>query len=395
MEKPKHAGPPPLRGKDTQFTSETVTERLPKNARRVLAENRLPDKAVAQINALLEEIQDGVIRPLPEHLAPDFEAWQRDIAPYVGQTWLEIPWFVSETYFYRRMIAAVDHFRTGLDPYAQQKRQSLLTSAEQIKVLARQLNQLIPQGWQPEGFRLLLLADLWGNQADMSMWSVGDAAMPNHANKEDQSAHLLVDDETAVTQLLQHPAPQIDFIIDNAGFELIGDLCLADYLLATEQTVTVKYHLKLFPTFVSDATIVDVEATVAFLRQHEDGDLRTLGARLTAYLIDGRLQLATHPFWTSPHPLWQMPADIQQALGKARLIISKGDANYRRALGDAPWPHTTPITDIVRQPPARMLFLRTGKSEPLAGLSEAKSAKMAQAEEDWLINGRWGVIQLV
>jgi len=156
----------------------------------------------------------------------------------------------------------------------------------------------------------------------------------------------------------------------------------------------VRFHLKLFPTFVSDATIIDVEATIAALRQSKAGSLQAMGERLTGYVLDGRLRLLTHPFWTSPHPLWALPADLRHTLAAADLIISKGDANYRRALGDAQWPHTTPITSIVSYLPTPTLFLRTGKSEVLAGLSEATLAKMAQAEVDWLINGRWGIIQL-
>ena len=386
--------PAPLRGLTTPYTEDSVARRLADILRRVFTENELPETAVPLLKRLLDDIPYGEIRPLPAHIAPDLAAWQGYIDPQLGQNWLEAPWFFVETYFYRHIAAAVDHFRSGIDPFTYQKKHSLAVAKAQTNALIGKLNELIPQGWHAANFRHLLLADLWGNQADLSMWAAGDAAMPNHADAADRSAHLLVDDETAVTQLLQNGVNQIDFIIDNAGFELIGDLCLADYLLAVGQTRTVRFHLKLFPTFVSDATIIDVEATIASLRQSEDAALQEMGERLTGYVLDGRLRLLTHPFWTSPHPLWLLPADLRQTLAAADLIISKGDANYRRALGDAQWPHTTPITSIVSYLPTPTLFLRTGKSEVLAGLSEATLAKMAQAEEDWLINGRWGIIQL-
>ncbi|VAW43029.1 DUF89 domain of unknown function, partial [hydrothermal vent metagenome] len=257
-----------------------------------------------------------------------------------------------------------------------------------------QLNEMIVAGWQTDNFRQLLLADLWGNQADMSMWAANDANMPNHAAEADQLAHLLVDDGDAAQELLQNPVSQVDFIIDNAGFELVGDLCLADYLLATGQTAIVRFHLKLFPTFVSDATLLDVEITVAQLRQDDELGWQKAGERWTDYLINGRLQLTTHPFWTSPHPLWQLPASLSQKLAAATLIISKGDANYRRALGDAQWPYTTPFANIVSYLPVPALFLRTCKSEILAGLAEGQEAQLAAQEDDWLINGRWGVMQL-
>lgn len=394
MKTPRLPVPTPLRGIDTDYTKHSIAQRLRKILQRALTENHLPETAVTQLTTLLKSLPQGTITQLPNHLAPDLDAWQADIEPFLGQNWLEIPWFFVETYFYRRIATAVDHFRTGLDPFAQQKRESLHSSTAQTHKLIGQLNQHIPHGWQPDAFRHLLLADLWGNQADMSLWAAGDDAMPNHADAANQTAHLLVDDETAVTHLLQNPVRQVDFIIDNAGFELIGDLCLADYLLATEQAAAVYFHLKLFPTFVSDATPYDVESTVAYLHHHKDPILQQAGERLVGYLVNGRLRLTTHPFWTSPHPLWHLPDDLHHKLAMADLVISKGDANYRRALGDAPWPHITPFTDIVSYLPTPTLFLRTCKSEVLAGLSEAQSAKMAQLEEDWLVNGRWGVIQL-
>lgn len=394
MKTPKLPVPTPLRGIDTEYTKDSIARRLIEILQRTLTENELPKTAVAKLTSLLKSIPHGQIRYLSEHLAPELDIWQADIKPYLGQNWLEAPWFFVETYFYRQVIAAIDHFRSGIDPFAHQKRQSLRATAPQTQALLHQANQLITNGWHPSSFRQLLLADLWGNQADMSMWAANDAAMPNHAKSDDQIAFLLADDTTAVVQLLQNHVRRVDFIIDNAGFELIGDLCLTDYLLSTKQVGSIFYHLKLFPTFVSDATPFDVESTVAFLNHHDDPILQATGQRLTDYLVNGRLQLITDPFWTSPHPLWHLPPTISQQLASANLVISKGDANYRRALGDAPWPHTTRFTDIVCYLPTPTLFLRTCKSEVLAGISTAQAAKMAQLEEDWLVNGRWGVVQL-
>jgi uncharacterized protein with ATP-grasp and redox domains len=394
MYAPKLPAPQPLRGKDTEFTRDTMNRRLPEIVQRVLDENELPETAVTQITTLLNEFPNGRIRPLPNHLAPDLTKWQEAITPYLGQTYMEAPWFFNETYIYRRIMAAVDYFRSGTDPFARQKQQSLTSAASQTRALIIQLNHMIASGWQATSFRQLLLAALWGNQADMSMWATGDEAMPNHSEAEAQVAHLLVDDATAVTQLLDKPINQIDIILDNVGIELISDLCLADYLLSVNQAATVQLHPKLHPTFVSDATVLDVEATVAYLRKEDEPDLQQAGERLTNYLVNGRLRLLSHPFWTSPHPLWQLPADLRQTLAASDLIISKGDANYRRALGDARWPHTTPIRDIVSYLPTPTLFLRTCKSEVLAGVRQSRLDEL-NLEEEWLVNGRWGIIQLV
>ena len=60
----------------------------------------------------------------------------------------------------------------------------------------------------------------------------------------------------------------MDYLLDNAGLELLGDLCVTDYLLGTDQVQTVRFHAKLHPTFVSDATMADVHTTLAWLRHH-------------------------------------------------------------------------------------------------------------------------------
>lgn len=375
-----------------------MNRRLPDIVQRVLEENELPETAVTHITTLLNEIPHGEIRPLPNHLAPDLADWQAAITPHLGQTYMEAPWFFNETYIYRRIMAAVDHFRSGIDPFARQKQQSLTSAVEQIRALMEQLNEMIAEGWQAANFHQLLLAALWGNQADMSMWAADDTSKPNHAKSAEQLAHLLVDDATAVTHLLEKPVNQIEFILDNVGIELIGDLCLADYLLSVNQVAAVQFHVKLHPTFVSDATVLDVEATIAYLRQTDEPAMQEAGERLTSYLVNGRLRLLNHSFWTSPHPLWHLPPELHQELGNSDLIISKGDANYRRALGDAPWPHTTPIRNIVSYLPTPILFLRTCKSEVLVGMAKNQLDQLKQLgrlEEDWLVNGRWGIIQLV
>ena len=141
--------------------------------------------------------------------------------------------------------------------------------------------------------------------------------------------------------------------------------------------------------------IADVHTTIAWLRHHADRALQTLGARLHAYVRHRRLQVYTHPFWTSPLPMWEMPDDLRALLAEADVVLAKGDANYRRALGDAHWPLTTPLADIVSYCPAPLVFVRTCKAEVIAGLSSAQVYELHRRDPAWLANGEWGVIQFV
>ncbi len=389
--------PAPLRGTDAgTFTEYTIKQRFPNIAERVLRENKLTAAATTRIEALLAEIPFGEIRPLSDDHAPDYAQWQAWIAPYVGQNWLQPPWFFAETYFYRRIIEAVDYFATGFDPFTYQKEQGLTQHSKAIFALCQQLSRSLENGWQPSQFSHWLLTDLWGNQVDLSMWSVDDATKPSHTSDALRLAHTLVDDRAAVLAALNKQENiRVDFIMDNAGLELVSDLVLADYLLTTGKAGTIHLHLKLHPTFVSDATTHDVLQTLAFLNGRPQNDIQALANRLTGYMVDGRFHPVIHSFWTSPLPLWQMPDALRQELAPAHLIISKGDANYRRALGDAHWPPDTPFAQIVSYLPAPALFLRTCKSEVIAGLPPGQAEALVEKEPDWLVNGKWGLIQFV
>jgi uncharacterized protein with ATP-grasp and redox domains len=419
MHKPKLPLPEPLRGAEIgTFAHNTITVRLPNIARRTLAENDFPPDVVANVEALIAEIGNGHIRPLT-----DRNDWDEYTAVYAGQDWLTPPWFFVETYFYRRILEATGYFgdgpTAGLDPFAVQKQQGLTTATTGIRTLATNLAEWLEQGWHSVAFTRLLSIDLWGNQVDLSLWPTDAEEKPDHANHASQQEHLLTDDTTAVTDYLkmrletgrletkkqsqisnlQSPISSLqsptrmDFLIDNAGFELIGDLALADYLLSSGAIQTVRFHLKIHPTFVSDATIGDVQTTITYLQGNEDERVKALGERLAMLVGNGRFQLHTHPYWTSPLPGWEIPADLQTELAAADLIISKGDANYRRLLGDRHWDYTTPFDDVVCYLPAPLVALRTLKSDVLIGLEPGQQPILDQKDPDWLVNGRWGLIQ--
>lgn len=401
--KPRLPIPEPLRAaEEGTFTHYSVVARLPEIVRRVLAENEWPPATVARLEQLAADIPEAPIRHLTD--TADYHLY---VTPHLGQDWLQVPWFFAEAYFYRRILEATGYFQPGdgwaMDPFAYQKRQGMVTNRDAIQSLCRQLNDWLVSGWDIQAFGRLLAIDLWGNQADLSLWPAGHEGQPSHLDTAEQQAHLLVDDTAAIAAALSltshagdpdRTAPgRIDFLVDNAGFELVCDLALADYLLATATAATVRLHLKPHPTFVSDAMIKDIAQTIAFLKADADISIQQLGERLAGYMTDGRLQLRDHPFWISPLPTWQMPSDLRQELTTAQLLISKGDAHYRRLLGDSHWSFTTPFTDIVCYMPAPLAALRTLKSEVAAGLTPAQLDRLDRQDADWLTNGRWGVIQ--
>ena len=401
-DKPVLPLPQSLRGlEEDTFTYDSIARRLPEIGRKTLAENDFLPEYEARVQTLIEEIPLGRIRALTDDRPPDAVNWSEYSAPYSGQNWLEPPWFFVETYFYRRILQATGYFQDGpgldLDPFLYQKQQGLRVPLEAIRSLSAQVQELLLRtNRKSEALVNLLTADLWGNQADLSMWPAGDGPKAGLWNKEQRRAHTLVDDTSSVVNHLlerQTPAGRVDFLIDNAGFELIADLALVIYLLEQGIVQAVHLHAKPHPTFVSDAMIKDILQTIDFLQSDQDPATVSIGRRLQAFLDDGRLLLQTHWFWTSPLSMWRMPPELGQELGQSDLLICKGDANYRRLLGDRHWPYTAPFADIVCYLPAPLVALRTLKSEVACGLTASQVRDVTQRDPEWTVNGQWGVIQ--
>jgi len=392
--------PPPLRGTEPgTFTHQTIAERWPRIAGRVIAENDFPDAINAQVQDLRDDLPGGTIRPLDETGAPDAALWADWVELYRGQGWLEAPWFFGETYFYRRLLAATGYFREGPgwkhDPFTYQKDQGLVQAANGIRALAQARAAALDRKEDGRSrLSRLFRAALWGNQADLSMWGAGEEG-PDHRDTEQAEEHLLADDTTAALDplaALDRPA-RVDVWADNAGFELVSDLALIDGLLATETVGRVVVHLKVHPTFVSDATIGDVHDTLSALAEAEDAAVRQLAERLRTALVTGRLRLQDAWTWTSPLRGRAFPSSVRAELARADLLISKGDANYRRLLGDRHWDFTTPFQEAAAPLPVPVLALRTLKSKVAAGLTPVQVDRLDQEDPDWAVNGRWGLIQ--
>ena len=85
---------------------------------------------------------------------------------------------------------------------------------------------------------------------------------------------------------------------------------------------------------------------------------------------------------------------MRRELGAARLVISKGDAHYRRAVGDALWAPETPFSRVTSYFPAPLLALRTLKSDPIVGLPGGVAERLDLEDPRWRVNGRRAVASL-
>jgi uncharacterized protein with ATP-grasp and redox domains len=386
--------PPFLMTSDpSSFARKTILERKPQIIRQVLADNAYPSVVVTALEAFRDEIASRPIQPLVES-APDGPDWNRELARYAGKTWLDIPWYFAETYYYRRLLEAVGYFQPGEgqghDPFEKQKQGQLDGDVRRLSLAWEQLSALETGA----RFEALLHSSLWGNRADLSNFTVRVKARSGLATVAER--HLILIDHTErVGGLLAGRLGRVDFICDNVGSDLLFDLTLADFLLGLNWAQEIHLHLKGQPFFVSDAMPADARRAVDLLKVAPGSGLQTLGARLDDDLSARRLVFATDPFWTTCLMFRQMPAHLRSELASAGLVLVKGDVNYRRLLDDRHWPPTTRMEAVCTYFPAPFAALRTLKGEIMVGLQPGQAQALQAEDPAWLINGKRGVIQLV
>jgi uncharacterized protein with ATP-grasp and redox domains len=378
---------PLLTDSSNAFAHYSMKVRVPKILDDVRQENGdYPPATLDAIARLRDDIAGDAPLPALGFPAPDTAEW--DPVP-TGATWLHAVWFYAECYVYRQLMSAVRYWERGRDPFAPVKRRELASAPlwEGLQAVAATLSSALSTRASQRGelFHALLGGCLWGNRIDLS-YGVGTAF-----GRTGQSHDLLCDDrERAVGDLLRSGG-DVHIVADNTGSELSMDLALCDALTSIAGT-RVSLHVKMHPVFVSDATAADVWDLVAAMRVR-GGAAGELAERLESAFDQQKLRILPDFFWNGPRFLWNRPPRIAAELDRATMVIFKGDANYRRVIGDAIWPTEATLADATSYFPAPLLLLRTMKSDAVAGLPAGLAARLDAVDRDWRINARRGLIQ--
>jgi uncharacterized protein with ATP-grasp and redox domains len=407
--------------------SRRINEEILQNM--VVADNKsdLSEEHLANLQEFKEELENAAevkIRPIGNDGGFDVSAWNSILSKYEECTWLDAPWVVTEYYFYRRILEAVGYFSSGSgdfgqDPFELQKDNGLRSSFPALQSLSKLVLQAISSEEESkeatttaantkENFIAILLTSLWGNRMDLSIWPA-DATSDEESTQRAKNAMgevlksstkmLLADHSEQVWNAIKAAAKdqhqRMDIIADNAGFELITDLCLADFLVTSGLAEKVVIHLKAYPVFVSDAMEKDVLSHIRVLAGEEEvhEDMREIASRWEGLIHQGKWELKEHPFWTLPLAFWEMPEDLIQHFAQSRMVFVKGDANYRRQIGERHWPFATPFQDISSYWPTNVCCLRTMKSEVACGVPEDRQKEVEKEDPQWLVSGRYGVVQ--
>lgn len=374
--------PPPIRTEGSNvFARYSMQERVPRIARDLLATNRsLSPGERDAVERLTRSIEESAPLPPPRPPAPDVEAWTRAYEAHPGDRWLDGEWFYAELAFYREIADACRFWETGRDPFAPAKEEELAGERPWTR---------LEQGLALRGSREarvvgLLDACLWGNRVDLS-YTVAASRELRHDDD------LLVDERAAAVPRLVAPGAHVHLVADNTGAELALDLALADAVLE-EPGARVTLHLKMQPIFVSDATAADVRHALDRMAAR-GGAIRALATRLCRAFEDRRFVFAPDPFWSGPDFLWDMPVHLARSLSSATIAVFKGDANYRRVVGDALWPADAPFAEAASYARFPLLCLRTMKSDSVLGLPHGLAERLDAEDARWRIDGRRGLAQ--
>jgi hypothetical protein len=336
-----------------------------------------PDQRRA-LDALLEEITSGTMRPLDER-AHDHATWETWGAAYFGRPWGDVPFLWWESYFYRRLLEAIGFFAPGpwhwIDPFESWKTAELRGAGAEADLAALDASA----EWQVK-----LRAALWGNQADLG-FRIGATGRP------EEPGGMVADDAARLWAALGRSG-KISIVADNAGRELLADLVLIDHLLQTEAAATVTLHLKPWPYYVSDATTADLIACLRRLTT-AGGEAEDVSRRLAEAIGEGRLRPYTHDFHCAPWSFHRMPADLAEEFRTSSLTLLKGDLNYRRLVGDRAWPPTTPFAQVTAYFPSPVAALRTLKSDVVTGIDPSTLTRLDASGRDWRTDGTHGLIQ--
>ena len=242
---------------------------------------------------------------------------------------------------------------------------------------------------------------LWGNKCDLSI-SAGSKKAASGDPVTSLAAlapKILANNSRPAWRILEAKSAggMVDIVMDNSGFELFTDLCLADFLITAGLASVVRMRIKNCPWFVSDTTPHDFTWTLDKLASSKEPVLSELGGRWRKHVEEARWTVHGDQFWTLPHTFDEMSEadpDLYSALAQADLVIFKGDLNYRKLVGDLNWETTVPLATAVQGfLPAPLLSLRTAKADVMVGLEAGKAEETAAVDKQWMVTGEWGVIQ--
>ncbi|PCH42909.1 DUF89 domain-containing protein [Wolfiporia cocos MD-104 SS10] len=409
--------------------------------------------------------RDRPLEPIPDDGEALTDVYNTELSRLTEQgkgSWFTAPWLYAECYLYRllRSYFVQTKLWSSFDPFLSQKLDTFRKSSAAIFQLATTMKELEGDKGKLASdpanlnviFKEMIQMCLWGNATDLSMLTHLTHEDIQHLQSVGRDAQavrkefILTDNQDSVwAHLTSLKDARIDFVLDNAGFELFTDFVFADFLVTyTPYVSKVAFHPKLIPWFVSDVTPPDFKSTISsllsptfFPSTEPDAQTASLAAsapaqdsstvptpsglpdsrrhlkemvtRWEGYLRDGVFELSVPldtplgasnvkaNFWTMPWPYWNMQEqgpEVFDSLKDSGLVIFKGDLNFRKLTGDVKWPAHTPFETAIGPLAGSfpILSLRTNKADVIVGIDKALAEKLDNSGENWRYSGKYAVV---
>ncbi|EEC50261.1 predicted protein [Phaeodactylum tricornutum CCAP 1055/1] len=352
---------------------------------------------------------DPLSEDASEERKQEWNEWMNIVSPFVEKddTWLSAPWMVTEFYVYRKLMQCLDYWNPEspgymYDPFSSQKDAGLSSSVTSAEAMLAKIPDLPKNA---AGIEIAVSIALWGNKMDLSLWPADASTADQDVFSEilDAATENLLHDDTEVLaahcdKLRSKGGGMVDIIVDNAGFELVTDLALAQHLVESGIAKTVTFQLKSHPTFVSDALEKDLLQTVEHyvnIDMDKFPNAHKAGLVWHKFLSTGQWKCSENSFWVQGAAMWEISAHLRADMSsRCELAFVKGDANYRRLLGDRRWHYTAPFEEVVGAYfPCPVCALRTLKAELGCGMDANQVERASKMDENWMVNGRFGVVQ--
>ncbi|XP_063710092.1 damage-control phosphatase ARMT1-like [Culicoides brevitarsis] len=363
---------------------------------------------IGQISELKYELQtDKELKALPEY-TEELKKWNEFLLTLDNKkSYFSAVWLYAECYLYRRLKLIFEETETlkNYDYFKNQKDQTLEHCLQSIKAIGATLEEKkidTEDEIRDYLFKVIKL-NLWGNRCDLSVTAGKEVkvTLDPFAGLEGLDKFVLINQSSEIWDTLKaaNGAADVQFINDNAGYELFTDVVLADYLIEHKLAKKITFNLKAIPWFISDALEHDVEYLFEFLKKTEDPALMRLSEKWKARFAAGEFTIhkPVDHFWTSAYEFCKMEKadpELYARLAKSDLLIFKGDLNYRKLLADFYWDPTTSFKDSLNGfLPTTLCSLRTVKADVISGLEKGKSEALTALDANWMKTGDYGVIQ--
>jgi len=387
---------------------------------------------IEKMEDLMDDLhKNSKLRPIHDDGEGDIPLWNKEIAKYFrGKDFMNAPWLFAEAYKYRRLheCFSMSKYWKDYDVFFRQKCETFSRSGQAVFELSTRFAELFMYNdtdseEKKEAARKILFMELtqvclWGNSTDLSLL----IDMSEEDIKKLQSTggdHLASTEKNILGNHMSElwglvgklKGGRVDFVLDNAGFELYCDLVYADWLIQSGICSEVRFHGKRFAWFVSDVTKKDWNWLLNSMvyghlfpgqSDNELASLKKMGQRWKQYEAEGKWVYEQHPFWCTGYTFWDIKTespDLFLHLSGSDLVIFKGDLNHRKLTYDCHAPPTTPfevaIGPLASEPGTPpVASLRTIKSDVVVGIKGEDAQRLDKEEEGWKISGRYAVILL-